>query len=334
MVNGRLRTPYKLQGAPASILRAASEYRRFERRGMLPPVIHRFQAMASACAVHLQRDGTSAMIALAAEAEVRRIEARYSRYRADSELARINAIAAAGGSTDVDEETAGLIAYAQACFRSSAGAFDITSGLLRRAWNFSSARLPEQGEIDALLPRIGLDKVMLSGRRLCFAVAGMELDLGGLGKEYAADRAAEVCSALGAGHGFVDLGGDIRVIGPQADGEPWRIGIRDPRDAALLVAEVALSEGALATSGDYERFVEVDGRRYCHIIDPRSGWPARGLSSATVISDRCLVAGTLSTAAMLRGREAIVWLQRLGVRHIIVDDQGTCSSTEPLSVRP
>ena len=170
------------------------------------------------------------MIAAAAEAEVRRIEARYSRYRADSELSRINLIAAAGGTTDVDAETAGLIAYAKACFQSSAGAFDITSGLLRQAWNFSQARLPEQRDIDALLPRIGLDKVSLSDGRLSFAQAGMELDFGGLGKEYAADRAAEVCSEMGARHGFVDLGGDIRVIGPQADGQPWRIGIRHPRD--------------------------------------------------------------------------------------------------------
>lgn len=302
----------------------------------MPPVIHYFHAMASACAVNLQAESaaSSAMIALSAEAEVRRIEARYSRYRTDSELVRINTIAAAGGSTDIDAETAGLVAYAKACFRSSEGAFDITAGLLRRAWNFSTARVPEQREIDALLPRIGLDKVTLSGTRLSFAVAGMELDLGGLGKEYAADRAAEVCGELGARHGFVDLGGDIRVIGPQDNGEPWRIGIRDPRDAAALVAEVALGEGALATSGDYERFIEVDGRRYCHIIDPRTGWPAQELSSVTVISERCLVAGSLATAAMLRGREGIEWLRRLGVRHIAVDDQGACSSTEPQLLKP
>src|SRR6202045_4639330 len=151
--------------------------------------------MASDCAVHVQAEtaAASAMIAVAAEAEVRRIEARYSRYRCDSELARINLVAAAGGTTEVDPETAGLIAYAKALFQMSQGAFDITSGLLRQAWNFSVPRLPEQRDIDALLPRIGLDKVALWEGRLSFAQAGMELDLGGLGKEYAADRAAEVC---------------------------------------------------------------------------------------------------------------------------------------------
>lgn len=292
--------------------------------------------MASDCAVHVQAEtaAASAMIAIAAEAEVRRIEARYSRYRADSELARINRVAAAGGVIDIDPETAGLIAYAMACFQSSEGGFDITSGLLRRAWDFSTARLPEQREIDALLPRIGLDKVTLSDGRLAFAQGGMELDLGGLGKEYAADRAAEVCSELEARHGFVDLGGDIRVIGPQADGQPWLIGIRDPRDASAIVAEVALHGGALATSGDYERFIEVGGRRYCHILDPRTGWPAQGLASVTVITERCLVAGSLATSAMLRGGEAGAWLGRLGLRHVAIDDRGRCSGTEPLSIRP
>lgn len=292
--------------------------------------------MASACAVHVEVDSVAASIAiaLAAEAEVRRIEARYSRYRVDSELARINAVAALGGSIDVDAETAGLIAYAQACFRSSEGAFDVTSGLLRQAWDFSVARLPDQRDIDALLPRIGLDKVSLSQGQLSFAMAGMELDLGGLGKEYAADRAAETCLDLGAVSGFVDLGGDIRVIGPQPGGEPWRIGVRHPRDADVLLAEVALAEGALATSGDYERFIVIDGKRYCHVLDPRTGWPAQGLASVTVVADRCLVAGSLSTSAMLRGYAGPAWLSRLGVRHIAIDDRGQCSSTEPLTLKP
>jgi FAD:protein FMN transferase len=254
--------------------------------------------------------------------------------RGDSELARINRVAAAGGSTDIDAETAGLVAYAKACFQSSGGTFDITSGLLRQAWNFRDARLPEPAQIDALLPRIGLDKVTLSDRHLAFAQAGMELDFGGLGKEYAADRAAEVCGEREARHGFVDLGGDIRVIGPQPDGQPWRIGIRDSRDGAALAAEVALDGGALATSGDYERFIEVDGVRYCHILDPRTGWPVRGLSSVTVISERCLVAGSLATAAMLKGSQGGAWLESLGVRHIAIDDRGRRSGTEPLLVRP
>jgi thiamine biosynthesis lipoprotein len=210
-------------------------------------MVHPFYAMASDCAAHLCGETAAKMeqLAASAEHEVRRIEARYSRYRGDSELMRINKVAAAGGSIDIDPETAGLIAYAKACFAKSDGAFDITSGLLHKVWDFSAARVPNQASIDAVLPLIGLDKVMLSSGRLHFGKAGMELDFGGIGKEYAADRAAEVCIGLGARYGFIDLGGDIRVFGPQPDGCPWRIGIRHPRDAAKVVAEITLSQGAL-----------------------------------------------------------------------------------------
>jgi FAD:protein FMN transferase len=294
-------------------------------------MVHQFYAMGSDCAVHLcgETAQTVERFAAVAENEVRRIEARYSRYRNDSELARINKVAATGGGIDVDTETAGLVAYAKACFTKSDGAFDITSGLLRTVWDFSVSRLPDQLSIDAVLPFIGLDNVTLSNGHLYFACSGMELDFGGLGKEYAADRAAEVCVGLGARHGFIDLGGDIRAIGPQSDDLPWKIGIRHPRDANMLVAEIALSNGAIATSGDYERFIEIDGRRYCHILNPRTGLPARGLSSVTVISERCLVAGSLSTATMLKGKDGAAWLQGLGVRHIVIDENGKYCGTEP-----
>jgi thiamine biosynthesis lipoprotein len=297
----------------------------------MPSLVHQFYAMGSDCAVHLY-GGTAEdleLFAAAAEYETRRIEARYSRYRGESELSRINKVAATGGVIDIDAETVGLIAYAKACFAKSDSAFDITSGRLRAVWDFSVSRLPDQSSIGAVLPFIGFDKVALVNSQLHFGQPGMELDFGGLGKEYAADRAAEVCLDLGARHGFVDLGGDIRVIGPQPDGLPWRIGIRDPREADRLVAEIALPNGALATSGDYERFIEVDGRRYCHILDPRTGWPVQGLSSVTVISDRCLVAGSLSTAAMLKGRGGAAWLQNLAVRHIVIDEEGNFYGTEP-----
>jgi thiamine biosynthesis lipoprotein len=293
-------------------------------------IVRQFYAMASDCTVHLCGETAEKVeqIAAAAESEVRRIEMRYSRYRGDSELTRINKVAATGGSVGIDAETAGLIDYAKACFTKSGGAFDITSGLLRKVWDFSASRLPDQGAIDALLPFIGFDRLILSNGQLQFNQPGMELDFGGLGKEYAADQAAEVCAELGAQHGFIDLGGDIRVVGPQSNGLPWRIGIRHPRDDRLA-AEIKLSNGALATSGDYERFVEVGGRRYCHILNPRTGWPAQGISSVTVISDRCMVAGSLSTMAMLKENDGTAWLQSLGVRHIVIDQDGKYYGTEP-----
>jgi thiamine biosynthesis lipoprotein len=156
----------------------------------------------------------------------------------------------------------------------------------------------------------------------------MELDLGGIGKEYAADRAADICAAMGLQHGLVDFGGDIRLIGPRPGGLPWKIGIRHPRISGRQIAAVDLAAGALATSGDYERFIEVAGRRYCHILNPHTGWPARGLRSVSVISPNCLVAGSLATIAMLKGREAIVWLRSLGVRHLFVDEDDAVGGTE------
>jgi len=289
-----------------------------------------FFALSSDCALQLFADeeSTAQEAAAAAMNEVARIEARYSRYRPDSELARINAIASVGGSIEVDAETAGLLDYAYACYRKSGRLFDITSGLLRKAWDFSSERLPSGQAVGALLPRIGLDKVAWDVPWLTFATPGMELDFGGIGKEYAADRAAGICRAMGVQHGLVDLGGDIRLVGPRSDGSPWRIGIRHPRIPSMSIATADLVSGALATSGDYERFVEVKGRRYCHILNPHTGWPVRGLSSVSVISEECLVAGSLATIAMLKGRDGVEWLRSLGVRHIFVDEDGNVGGTE------
>ena len=294
------------------------------------PLTQQFFALGSDCALHLYapNKADARRAAAAARTEIGRIEERYSRYRAQSELSRINQTAATGGSVDVDAETAGLLNYAYACFNKSGGLFDVTSGLLRNAWKFSSARLPERKAIAALLPRIGLDKTTWDDPRLTFTVPGMEIDFGCIGKEYAVDRAASVCAALGISHGLIDLGGDIRLIGPRPDGTPWRIGIRHPRKAAVPMADIALTSGALATSGDYERFIEIDGQRYCHILDPQTGWPARGLSSVSVIANECLVAGTLATTAMLKGRDGIAWLKALGVRHIFMDEDGRVGGTE------
>ena len=296
----------------------------------MDPRIFEFYALGSDCSLQLFAPDQSLAhdAAVASEREIGRIEARYSRYRPESELSRINETARSGGGIDVDAETAGLIDYAYACYRKSDGLFDITSGLLRRAWDFSSGNLPRGDAIAALLPRIGLDKIGWNKPRLTFATPGMELDFGGIGKEYAADRAAGLCAAMGLRHGLVDLGGDIRLIGPRPGGGSWRIGIRHPGIPDRPMAAVDLAAGALATSGDYERFIEVEGRRYCHILNPHTGWPARGLRSVSVIGPSCLVAGSLATIAMLKGRDGVAWLRSLGVGHLFVDEDGTMGGTE------
>ena len=282
---------------------------------------HTFYAMASDCRVLIEGAGVEAARAGAAavEDEVHRIEARYSRFRKDSELSRINHIAAAGGETRIDAETAALIAFAQALFAKSGGVFDITTGLLRRAWNFDRAEIPPPSEIEALKSRIGLEKLVLEGDHLTFTQVGMELDFGGLGKEFAVDRGVEVLAELGLNHCLVDLGGDIRVTGPREDGSPWRIGVRDPAAPQNAIACYDLASGALATSGDYLRNIVVRGHRYGHILDPRTGWPAQGLTSASVVAPTCLVAGGVASAALAMGEAGTEWLAALGLPYLAID---------------
>jgi thiamine biosynthesis lipoprotein len=204
--------------------------------------------MACPCALHLVGDD-EATLRRAAEGgmgEVRRIEARYSRYRPDSIVSAINHRAGQGEAVAVDAETAALIDFAASLHRASGGAFDITAGVLRRAWDFSSGRLPTPVQVDALLPLVGWPQVAWDGQHIALPRPGMEIDFGGFGKEYAADRCAGVLAAAGVQGGFVDLGGDIRVIGPNAEGAPWQLGIRHPRDSAATVGGVALGHGALA----------------------------------------------------------------------------------------
>jgi thiamine biosynthesis lipoprotein len=258
----------------------------------------------------------------AAIADVQRIEAKYSRYRPDSVLSRINA-AAGGASVPLDAETAALLAYADRCYEQSEGAFDITSGVLRRAWDFrrDPPALPDAATLDAALALIGWPRVERDAQHVRLPRAGMELDLGGIGKEYAADRAATILAEHGVAHALVNLGGDVRALGPQPDGRPWRVGLAHPRVAGGVIGEVETSGGAVATSGDYERYFILDGRRYCHILDPRTGWPVDYWQSASVVAPLCTLAGTLATLAMLRP-DADAFLRAQSVRFLLVDREG------------
>lgn len=288
--------------------------------------LHRFTFRAMAAEnemqVHADDAARAGVAAQAAIEEVRRIEAKYSRYRDDSVLSRINA-AAGGEAVAIDEETEQLLDFAHACHEQSEGAFDPTSGVLRRAWNFHEPHVPSDAELAPLLALIGWDRVERSPARVRLPQAGMELDFGGFGKEYAVDRAAVHLRDAGIASGMVNLAGDLTILGPQPDGSPWRVGIRHPRKPDALIATIPVYSGGIATSGDYERFVEVDGVRHCHVLHPRTGRPARGLQSVTVHAPTCLVAGSASTIAMLKGaEEGLEWLRSLGLPHLCVLDDG------------
>lgn len=283
-----------------------------------------FKAMGSPCDIQLYAASNAAAkrIADLAIADVRRLEARYSRYRSDSFLSAINRTAAAGGCITVDDETAGLLNYAAACHRESDGLFDITSGILRRVWHFERGTLPDEEQVRELLDKVGWHKLRWQPPVIEFPLPGMEIDFGGVVKEYAVDRAAALCREAGVRHGAVNLGGDIKIIGPHPDGSPWRIGIRHPRQAEAMITAVELYQGGLASSGDYERCIVVDGIRYGHVLNPKTGWPVRHLASVSVIGDFCVVAGSASTIAMLKEENGPAWLENLGLAHFWVDVQG------------
>ncbi len=261
-------------------------------------------------------------IAEYAIADVARLERRYSRYLPDSFLSEINRVAARGGRIEVDSETASLLRYAATCHEQSGGLFDISSGLLRKAWDFKSGRVPSRDAVEALLERIGWHLIDWKPPMLGFAKAGMELDFGGIVKEYAADRVASACRRAGASRGMINLGGDIRVIGPHPDERPWSIGIQHPREKQSALTAIALREGAVASSGDYERCLTLNGVRYGHILNPRTGWPVRHLAAVSVVGDLCVVAGSASTIAMLKEEDGPAWLRELGLPHLWVDVAG------------
>jgi thiamine biosynthesis lipoprotein len=280
--------------------------------------------MGGPCRLRLFCEGDAQGYIEAAEAEVERLEACYSRYRPDSLTSRINA-AAGKDPVAIDEETAGLLNYADTLWRESKGLFDLTSGILRRSWNFRAGRVPTQDEITALLPLIGWDKVIWTQASVRLPEPGMEIDFGGVVKEYACDSVANILRSHGLKHGLVDLAGDIVAIGSQADGTAWPIGIRHPEYGDRAIAHIPLNNAALASSGDYERRLVIDGERFGHILDPRTGWPVRGLVAVSVVAEQCLVAGSAATVAMLKPEtQGLEWLESLGLPWLAVDSQLTC----------
>ena len=284
-----------------------------------------FRALGSPCELHLYGESRAEIdaVAEAAQSLVLAIERKYSRYRRHSVVAAINCSAGDPAGVEVDDETAGLLDYAATAYEQSGGLFDITSGSLRRVWNFKSGRVPAQSEVAEALGRVGWSRVRWTRPRIVLPVAGMELDFGGFGKEYAVDCVTDLCRARGVRHGMVDLGGDLRAIGPHPDGRPWIVGIRDPRAPERPMASIPLWSAGLATSGDYERCMVVGGVRYTHILDPRTGWPVTGLRSASVVAPQCLVAGTATTIALLKGaRGGARFLDSLGLPNLRMDSQG------------
>jgi len=246
--------------------------------------------------------------------EAWRIEDKFSRYLPGNVVARINN--SNGEAIEVDDETANLLEFAASLFDMSGGRFDITSGVLRKAWVFDgSDRIPDDKLVQSILENVGWRKVAWERPSLVLR-PGMQIDFGGIGKEYAVDKAAGLVIEKSATPTLLNFGGDVIATGSPAESNGWQVGIEASETAAGTAQRVIrLSQGALATSGDARRFILKDGVRYGHILDPTTGWPLkRAPRSVTVAADTCTEAGMLATLAMLNGAGAEEFLQAQNIQ--------------------
>lgn len=276
--------------------------------------IGRFTAMASPCELLIETDDQQLAQHLlnTTATEAWRIQQKFSRYDQHNIVWQINH--AQGETVKVDNETALLLNFADQCHQLSDGLFDITSGSLGRIWKFDgSANIPTQAQIDQALSLVGWQKVRWSQTELQMP-AGMQIDFGGSGKEYAVDRCLMLLRDISATPLVVNFGGDLAVTGSRNDGRPWQVGIETPdqdREADYLLE---IAAGALATSGDSRRFLLAGNTRYSHILNPFTGWPiTKAPRSITVAGSNCIQAGMLATFGLLKGADAEVFLEEQGV---------------------
>ena len=271
-----------------------------------------FQAMSTPCRVNFR--APSAELARTVQGDILHwvadFEARYSRFLPDSLIGRINE-AAGKHWVEVDTEADALFQLCQEMIFFTRGVFDPTSLPLIRLWNWKANPpvVPDEAAIRAVQARVGWRKVQRRPGSIFLPEEGMCLDLGGIGKEYAVDCVLTMALQRGLENVLVDFGQDVRVHGQPPEKGAWHIGLEDPKNPGRCWTGVAVSNHAVATSGDYLRYYMHEGRRYGHIIDPRTGYPVNnGLLSVSVIAPHCTLAGILSTAAFVLGHKEAIQL--------------------------
>lgn len=269
-------------------------------------------------------------------AEMHRIDRAMSPHRPDSELSRINREAHAA-PVPLSAEMTRLIAKAQAFSALSGGAFDITYAAVGQLYDYRAGVRPSAEALALARAAVGYRYLMLdeAARTVRFARPGMRIDLGGFAKGHAVDQAAAILKASGIAHAHVSAGGDSRVIGDHR-GRPWSIGIRDPRRAGDMVAVLPLQDVSISTSGDYERFFEVDGERCHHLIDPATGLSPRSVHSVTILADDGLTTEAMSKSLFVLGLDKGMALieSQAGLDAIVVDHLGELHFSSGLMAAP
>ncbi|MBM4117185.1 FAD:protein FMN transferase [bacterium] len=272
--------------------------------GDAPPRRYLFASMGTRASLELRdKGGAGDSLALARVQErFAAVEAAMSVWDAGSELSRANR-AAVDSALTLSPLVGNCLTLAHALRAASGGAFEPGAGPLMRLWGFTrrQGRLPAADSLAALLPVLGAYDYDAGSRRLTRRHPAVALDLGGIAKGYALDLAAAELRGLGLASALIDLGGNLYCLGEAGRGEAWQVGIRDPRDRERYFAALALRDEAVATSGSYERFVTIDGRRYGHIMNPATGRPAEGLLSATTVCRSAALGDGLSTALFVLG---------------------------------
>jgi thiamine biosynthesis lipoprotein len=268
--------------------------------------------------------------------EIRRLEQLLSTWIETSELSRINA-AAGRVPVAVSSETFELLARAVEIGALTGGAFDITVGPAVRLWKVTEAdRIPTMMELSIAAQYVDYRLLRLDReqRTAFLEKLGMQIDVGGIGKGYAAEHAAAVMREAGAVGGLIGIAGDFRIFGRRADGTAWPVGIQHPRRSESILATLESNDEAISTSGDYERFFFKDGIRYHHILDPRTLSPARLCQSVTIVAPDATTADGLATGVFVMGPEkGLALVERLGIAAVIVDSQGRVTISSRLRNR-
>ncbi|NLA11314.1 MAG: FAD:protein FMN transferase [Firmicutes bacterium] len=268
--------------------------------------------------------GKSRRVAQDLFAEMRRLELLLSSSDPDSEVSAIND-AAGKEPVAVSPETAAVIGEALTYSALSSGAFDPTIAPLLERWGFreGDCRIPDPVELQEARAAVDYRLVEAEAGEIFLPCSGMALDLGGIAKGYIVDRGLDLLAQSGIEHALINAGGDVGILGPKADGTPWRVGIKHPRSGGVIAVIPWGDRGAIVTSGDYERFFEEDGVRYHHILDPRTGRPASALLSVTVVAPTTMEADALSTALFVLGpQRGLALVESLpGVEAVLITPQ-------------
>ncbi|MCF6281560.1 MAG: FAD:protein FMN transferase [Candidatus Polarisedimenticolaceae bacterium] len=265
--------------------------------------------------------------------EMWRIDLLMSPFREESELSRINRLASQS-PVSISQEMYQLLQKAVYFSRLSQGAFDITFASIGQLYDYRAAIHPEQAKIESLLSTIDFNHLLFDStkRTVAFAIKGVQIDLGGIAKGHAVDGAIELLKRAGVAHALVTAGGDSRILGDRR-GRPWHVAIRNPRDKNSTVVLLPLSDAAVSTSGDYERYFEAGGVRYHHIISPKTGQSPSQLRSVTIIGADATTTDALSTTLFIMGlKKGLALIETLtDIDAVIIDSSGTMHYSKGLA---